>query len=220
MDLPLLQSPFDITGQTCDDPEVLYEYCDVLAAAVNDFTTGQLSIEEISRIASALDELAQEQKIARTAMPVDSNKLHGFIAKASEAKTKIKEALMNYVGSIKPPSNPTSGVAAPSLHTHLSPESAQNVKSALVSVMKIANALPFVAYEVAKRTGLGENVAMSALVIATVGDCFIPTVFSLGVIVTSTIVRPMAPVEALRDAIATLSTNFNKVVQPPASNNS
>ena len=60
---------------------------------------------------------------------------------------------------------------------------------------RIFNALPMFSYEVAKRAGVSERTARAALVIATVGDYFVPVMFSAAVVVTATIIRPAPPVE-------------------------
>eukprot|EP01105_Mastigella_eilhardi_P018887 TRINITY_DN4408_c0_g1_i2.p3 TRINITY_DN4408_c0_g1~~TRINITY_DN4408_c0_g1_i2.p3 ORF type:complete len:112 (-),score=37.75 TRINITY_DN4408_c0_g1_i2:71-406(-) len=80
-------------------------------------------------------------------------------------------------------------------------------------VARVVNFLPMLSYEVARRTGLGENVARSALVLATVGDSFVPCVFSVGVIAASAIVRPMAPVETVQDALRSIRTKVDHLQQ-------
>eukprot|EP00727_Mastigamoeba_balamuthi_P007206 m51a1_g3105 hypothetical protein (388) ;mRNA; f:126433-128435 len=92
---------------------------------------------------------------------------------------------------------------------------ADKAKSAALAVARVVNALPFFSYEVAKRTGLGEEAARAALLVATVGDYFVPVVFSAAVIVASTAVRPMAPVEAVRDIVAALRAKVATAAPEP-----
>ena len=89
----------------------------------------------------------------------------------------------------------------------------QKAKSAILMLARIFNALPMFSYEVAKRAGVSERTARAALVFATVGDYFVPVVFSAAVVVTATIIRPAAPVDVTLDLIRGIRSRVSDIAR-------
>ena len=137
---------------------------------VAETTPEATSVETLSKVRAALDEIVEKNIQVSIAAPSTS----------TTTTTTTTE-------QVSSSSSTSSGI--------------QKAKSALLTLARVINALPMFSYEVAKRAGVSERTARAALVFATVGDYFIPVVFSAAVVVTATIIRPSSPVDTVTDLI-------------------